>query len=246
MEQLEDVFVGDEIGTGKDDLGPEEIVEPKGEEVTEEEAKAELEAKPKEKDDETPASKSADVPLAALMDERDKRQTFEKENAALREQLQANNDEAAEDLDPFEDFEGAFNAKANSLLQTVDSRFIDLTANLARSQHKDYDEMEAAFLSEAKTNPTLLEQMRTNSNPAEFAYQHAKSKTELEEAGDIDALKAKIRAEVEAELLGKSNKEKDDRESVPDSLSDARSAGKTVGKTPGGPVPLDSVFPGTI
>ena len=247
MEQLEDVFKGDEIGTGKDDLGPEEIVEPKGEEVDAKADTPEDDSTDKaEADDETPTSKSADVPLAALLDEREKRQNAQREATALQQRLDAQTDPDKEATDPFEDFDGAFNERAEGLVRMVNSRFIDLTASLAKSQYSDYDEMETLFLEESKSNPQLITQMEASSNPAEFAYQHAKSKHELEEAGDLDTLKAKIRAEVEAELLGKSSKEQDTRDAVPDSLSDARSSGKSRGKAPGGPMPLDSVFPGAI
>ena len=236
MTELAEVFKGDEINTG-DDLGSEEpVLEPTG--AVEDEAKAEAKTE-QEKDDVPPTSKSADVPLAALLDEREKRQEAQRSNAALQERL---NSQDKTPTDPFEDFEGAFNERADGLMNAVNSRFIDLTTDLARSRHDDYEEMENVFLEEAKVNPGLLGQMQASSNPAEFAYNHAKSKHELEEAGDLNALKAKIRAEVESELLDESNKDQSNRDSVPNSLSGARASGKSTGKAQSGPTPLDAIF----
>ena len=231
--ELDSVLEGDVIGTGEDDP----IIDDPQVEV---EAKVEVEpeAEPEQKDDETTASKKAEVPLAALLDEREKRQEAQRSYAALQEQMSSKK----EPTDPFEDFEGAFNEMADGLMQAVNSRFIDLTTDLERSLHNDYEEMESLFLKEAATDPSLIHKMQNSSNPAKFAYNHAKSKSELEEAGDLDALKAKIRAELETEILGEASKDRDTRDSVPNSLSDARASGKSTGRAQAGPTPLDALF----
>lgn len=238
--ELDKVFE-DDVNTG-DELPEvyEPEIESKGETEPTEEPEKETEEVELKKEDAPPASKITEVPLPALLDEREKRQEAQRTIANLQQQLDASKTESR--VDPLEDFDAAFNQRADHLMQSVNSRFIDLSANFARSIHKDYDDMEAVFLQELEQNPSLVKEMESNANPAEFAYQYAKSKSELAEAGDIDSLKAKLREEIKAEMLEESGKSEETRNSVPESLSDARSSGGKQAKVQGGLTPLDSMF----
>ena len=82
-------------------------------------------------------------------------------------------------------------------------------------------------------------------DPAEFAYRTGKNYMELQQAGNIDALRAKIESEVrmklEAEMKAKDEARKAELAAIPPSLSNAQSApgNKAVW---GGPPSLDNIL----
>jgi hypothetical protein len=64
----------------------------------------------------------------------------------------------------------------------------------------DYVERETQFAEMAKADPNLAAQLREHPHPAKFAYETAVKHEKMKEFEDVDALKARIRAEVLAEL----------------------------------------------
>lgn len=82
-------------------------------------------------------------------------------------------------------------------------------------------------------------------DPAEFAYRTGKNYMELQQAGNIDALRAKIESEVrvklEAELKAKDEARKAEIAAIPPSLSNAQGApaNKVVWD---GPPSLDNIL----
>ena len=137
----------------------------------------------------------------AMQAEREKRQAAE---ARLRELEQPKK----EPIDPWTDLPGALKSEREQLQETLFVERCNLTAEIARQRHKDYDEMQAAFLEAAEADPSLFVRLRQERNPAEYAYKQGLLHSELGSVnGDPVAypekLKASIRAEVEAEFAAK-------------------------------------------
>lgn len=128
---------------------------------------------------ETPADKEPkSVPLAALEDERRKRQALESEVNNLREKL-PKSDEAP---DPFEDidaYDAHKKAEWEKNLNTEQANVRNAKINESRSKMLetvvDYDEMEAIFQIAAAKDPGLVDKMLSSESPAQFAYDSGKA-----------------------------------------------------------------------
>lgn len=136
----------------------------------------------------------------AMQEERRKRQAVE---ARLRELEQPK-----KEIDPWTDLPGALKSEREQIQETLFVERCNLTAEIARQKHTNYDEMQAAFLEAAEADPSLFSRLRQERNPAEFAYKHGLLHRELGSVnGDPVAYRAKletdIRAKVEAEFVAK-------------------------------------------
>ncbi len=168
----------------------------------------------------------------AMRDEREKRQALE---AKLRELQSA----PKEPVDPWADLPGAFQGQKAEFAEQLFVERCNLTEELARDRHKDYDEVRDVFLEAAKDNPSLMAQMRAERNPANFAYREGQRIQELKEVnGDFSAYRAnlenKIRAEVEAKYAGRTA-------AVPASLNSDGSPAP-AGEVYQGPPPLKEIL----
>ena len=124
------------------------------------EAKAEEEAK-----EEPTASEQKSVPVAALQDERKKRQALEEKAKALEEENAT--------------------LKASQSEPVSDNKFealVEVTTEIMREEHEDFAEKEKIFMDLISKEGTdgleitdlkLWEQYRAAKNPAKFVYQHA-------------------------------------------------------------------------
>lgn len=83
---------------------------------------------------------------------------------------------------------------------TVEQRWFERNRSAARERHPDFDDLEKDFLEAVKFNPGLGDQADNSPDPAEFAYKTAKTLREMRGVNSMDDLKAKIRAELEAEI----------------------------------------------
>ena len=190
-------------------------VESEAKEEAEPEAKAEVEA------EKEPWTK------AAYLDEKRKRQDLEKQ---LKVQERKPLPDVIEDQTAFTD------AIREDVYQTVAGMKIELSQDLMRELHEDYDEREAQFLDLAKDNPSLISELNNAANPARFAYETARKHADLQALKNVDEYKAKLRAEVEAELRSEILGEKASKEAktaakdaaITPSLVDA---GETVSET---------------
>lgn len=139
------------------------------------------------------------------------------------------------------DFFADPDAAMAKLTDSVDARIskarIDMSEQMARSTHDDFDTQIEVFQEMAQENPALWAEMSAQVNPAEWAYKQAERKTELAEIGDLGTFKDRIRAEAKAEALKEFQKDHEEkieaeikkRSGLPSSLSDARSiSGKDV------------------
>ena len=219
-------------------------------EKDEETKKAEKPEKPVEK----PAEKLVEemtakekAAFAKAADETRKRQVLEQR---LRELEAKQQQPPGEDHKTFwDDPEGHLEKQKQELRQAILSTRIQTSEAIAKSRHTDFDEKSAIFMELVKTVPSLVHQMLAAPDPAEFAYQTAKTHKELQEAGGIDALrkkiesetKATVRAEIEAELKVKAEALEKERAALPGSLTDSPSKGVNR-PVWGGPTPMDDIL----
>ena len=110
----------------------------------------------------------------------------------------------------------------------------------ARSKYADYDEKEQVFAQLAEQNPYLIAQLQQAADPADFAYQAAKFHTEMQAAGgSVDALKAKLQADLQAERQAKFAKQ---TQNLPKTLSGAIGTGRTSAQVFTGPTSLEDIY----
>lgn len=105
------------------------------------------------------------------------------------------------------------------------------SVTMAQQRYPDYMEKIKAFAEQAKSNPSLQNQMNSALDPAEFAYQYGKNFIEVSSyGGDIDSMREAIRKEERAKIeaeLGKTNSI-DTASKVPKTLATKNGAGETV------------------
>lgn len=134
---------------------PADVKEPAKEPVKEAERDEQGKFKAKE------PLKKADV--AAIIDERRKRQALEEELKKARE------DKPKTDF--WEDPEKAVTERVSEALNPMNERLFKLSFKAAQAAHReDFDEAITAFMDAAEADPRLMQQFRSSEDPAEFAY----------------------------------------------------------------------------
>ena len=165
--------------------------------------------------------------------ERGKRQELERRIAA-GEYAKTQPGAPAEALKTFwDDPEAALERQKEEMRQEGMKVRLQTAELIARQRHTDFDEKLAVFSNIVKQTPGLVQQWLSAPDPAEFAYNLGKNHLELQQAGGIPELRAKIKKEteievrtkIEAELKDKAEALAKERAALPSSLSDARSTG---------------------
>lgn len=173
--------------------------EPKAEAKAPESAPAKTQ--PTEESDDHP------VPRKALIEERKKRQEYERQVAEYQGKLSVYEQQLAqraaqpqaEAPDQSADFYAdPLKFTEQRIAAAVGQQRLELSQELMRATKPDYDEMEAVFLEAAKGNPALAQQLRQSPNPARFAYDFAKNYAQVKDLGSLDAYADKIRTEARA------------------------------------------------
>ena len=195
------------------------------------------------------AKETGTVPIAALLDEREKRQAFEKQVSELTSKLSTTEAKPLPDvLDDQEGFVKQLESKVKSETQAVR---IEVSQDMMRTMHSDYDEMEAKFVAMAKDNPNLISKMYATPLPAKFAYETAKKADKLADFENVEEweakktaeLKVSIKAEMEAEAKAKVEKDADTSGALSPSLAAQRAAGGNSQAAPADvPDPLETTF----
>ena len=217
IEQVEEVAEVEKV---------EEVQEPEPEVKAEELEKVEATTAPKEDETEQAWTK------AMALDERRKRQEAQKELDDYKAQMAEK--AKVETPDVFEDQEAYTNHIRSEFDQKLINQRVELSRDILKDQHKDYEAMEQAFIELASTTPGLKEQVLQQSNPAKFVYEQGKKHTQFKEMQDVDTYKSKLRAEIkaelEAELSSKSAEKSKVAESITPSLANARSSDSSIGE----------------
>ena len=184
---------------------------------------------------------SQNVPLTALMAERDKRQALERQVAEF------NANRPAEPVpDVFEDQ----NAYTQHMNQQMSDAMYNERASMsefhARREHKDLEDKLAVFREISANNPTLQDQVRNSASPFHEAYDIVSKHEKMARMENIEEFEAKTRAEIEAkvraEFDGKQQAGKELRDAIPTSLVDAQSKGSVQKPTWAGQSPLSDIF----
>lgn len=129
----------------------------------------------------------------AMRDEREKRQALERELQALRT--------PKEPVDPWTDLPGAFKSHQEQLDERLFVERCNLTEQLVREKHADFDDVREVFIEAAQGNPALWQQLRQESNPARFVYREGLRIKELKEVGgDFAAYRTKLKTDIEASV----------------------------------------------
>lgn len=187
-----------------------------------------------------PESQASTVPLASLLDEREKRQSAERraqEHEQRIRDMEAERAKAAEpQIDPYTDLPAYLQKNRQEIQQELHRERVLMSEDMARAKYTDFEPVVGEFLKAAESNPALIAQMNNQRNPAEFAYRQGLLHRELAAVnGDPVAYRAKIRAEVEAEIASKATPV------VPTSLnSDTSPVAET--EVYAGPPPLKSLL----
>lgn len=176
----------------------------------------------------------------AMSEERRKRQEIERKFNELQQAQPPQEPKAF-----WDDPEAALQTFKHEVDRVVTTTRMDTAEQIARSKYNDFDDKINVFAEVLQSTPGLREHWMQAPDPAEFAYRTGKNYMELQQAGNIDSLRAKIesevRAKVEAEMRAKDEARKAELAAIPPSLSNAQSApgNKAVW---GGPPSLDDIL----
>jgi hypothetical protein len=195
----------------------------------------------------------------ALLGERRRRQDAERQleemrqrsgGAAAPEAPQALPQQSETPPDRYEDPEAydawlIGRARSEALASVQEERIME-SADAARSRYPDWQEKAAVFAQLARSNPNLEHALRTNRNPAEYAYRTASLHLELQQHGSIEALiAARVAAEVArvgtAPGTTASAAAPASATVIPESLAASQSA-RSSAAAPGGPPSLDDIL----
>lgn len=123
-----------------------------------------------------------------------------------------------------------------------------ILGRMARQRYGDFEDMYRVFKADADANPMLYEELIRQEDPAEEAYQYGKRKLEMQQvaqAGGIDKMREKLKAELLAELKQTEEAQRAEeaiQRKLPRSPANMRSTGSAMNKTWEGPTTLDNIL----
>lgn len=200
--------------------------------VTEPEAKRDEQGRFAKTEEEKKPLKPADV--AAIIDERRKRQALEQQLADIKGKQPT--------VDIWENPEAVMAERIKAATSPMEAKFFNLSMKSARVGREDFDTVAEAFLKASEADPSLVAQMRAHDDPGEFVYQFGKHHMELSEVGgDLTKYRQKLTAESDAKIADRDKtisglqaeldllkKSQTDLASVPRSLNSTSSASTPV------------------
>lgn len=203
-----------------------------------EEPETEIEVETGEETPETPpvsADKKPDfTPIQALLDEREKRQRLEQQQAELQRRLDAyereKNKEPAPDF--FEDPAAAAQYQQNTILQQVNAQKAQQSKFFAEREFGAEKVAEAtAYFSQSPELMQISHQLMNEPSPFHAAVEFMERQKAVQEIGpDPEAYKEKLREEIRQEMLGQAQtRQTPSTKAPPPSMAKAPSAGKGDG-----------------
>ncbi len=177
----------------------------------------------------------------AIREEREKRQTLERELEALKSQFQSFQQPKEETPPPslWEDEQGWQQHFGGQVAQQAAyNARLDMSEMLASQSHEDFDDIKAKFLEMAQANPGIVQEALQAKHPWEKAYQIGKNAATAAELGatNVEELRAKIREELMAEIG-----QQPASQSLPATLTNQRNVGTRSGPAWAGPRPLSEL-----
>jgi len=179
------------------------------------------------------------IPIAALMDERLKRQAIEQREAELRRQIESSEAQKAQQPGPdlFADPDAFIAAQRAQMAQALWNERLNMSEMVVREAYKAtpqvVDEAVEAFKAEAARNPVLGAELQRQRNPYGYVVEWHQRQKALAEIGDDprsyrEKLAAEIRAQVLAEIQQAAPVQPARPPMPPRSLASAPSAGGNV------------------
>lgn len=223
----------------------EESTEEPTEESTEEPEEPEgVKEEPEKEPAEPPSAK--EVPLTALLDERDKRKQFQAELEQLRKQMAEKTEAPDFWADPQNTVQSMIAEQVGSLKNEFTTGYLNLSMQYSKAFHDDFDSAKEAFIKAAEENPALADAAVQSEMPGEYIYKTGKEFMALSQYGDVEtALEAAKRQAVE-EYIAKQAAEKEGKAkkiaAVPTPLTEESSAASPKDKVEGGATPLENIF----
>lgn len=180
---------------------------------------------------------------AKALDETSKRQALEQSIAAQNKKPV----EAAE-FD-WDNPQKSVDAAVNVVRQEAQTDRLDMSEAHAKSRHEDYDEKYEVFVAMATENPAILQQMLSQVDPAEYAYNLAAQRIFSDEVGkDPETYEAKLKAKHFLEFETAAKTKTDGRQEIVNNLPPS-AKNMTDKNTPVETVdndPLGELFPGEV
>lgn len=209
---------------------PEEVETPEAKAERERDEKGRFKAKGEE-EAAPPAAEEKTAPVAALQDERRKRQELAAELEQLRAQLAQQAQQPPQPpVDMFEDPDGWQQQFGTGLVQTAVNEAtmrtrLEMSEMMARQAHPDFEEKAQKWLGLVQTTPGLRERGLSNAHPWDFALKYVANHDRMEAlaATDVTDLEAKLREQIKAELAAETSAAPQSPQ-VPETLADAQSA----------------------
>jgi hypothetical protein len=221
-------------------LTEEAKVENEAETVKDEQAEVvEVEAKTEEADKSDEAveveeeKKEHQVPLKALLAERDKARDFKAELDALKSKVDNLDKKPEEEVNIDPDTKAYIDRRENEMFIRAQNLVINASVELLKKDKErfpDYEEKEKIFIEAAKKDPSLELKMRQAGNPALFAYETAKVLDLQNKLGtDPEAWMKHYEAEAQKKLEAKTKKKQKEIATAgakqPTNLDNLRAAG---------------------
>ena len=182
------------------------------------------------------------VPLAAVQEERQKRQELERRLVSLEQSVPK--PEPAPVPDVYDDPEGYAQYVQREAAQTAETTRLNMAEEMSRLHFGDEVVDKALEAFDAHKGTALHQQMLSARNPFKAVVDWHKQQTVMSEIGDPDAWRtaetARIRAEIEAEMAVKQV------QGIPPapSLAAQSNVGDRKGPEWGGPTPLEKILGG--
>lgn len=187
------------------------------------------------------------VPVAALLEERRKRQELEARLQTLQQQQPPLKDDDFWQS-PVNATQQMLQAQTQGIQQEIVNLKYQLAEDLTRSLHQDYDNVRDGFIAQVTAGDpwavAIAQQMGTQPNPAKFVYDQAKKLSALAIVGDPQAYEARIRAEERSKVMleMQQSQARPAAPPVPRSLNSEPSAAVPTSLDPFEPTPLSNLI----
>lgn len=181
-----------------------------------------------------PTDKLPQEDYKAIREEREKRQTLERELEALRNTVQSLQQPKEPPAPPPSVWDDEQSYGQHLIGQATSAASFNANLNtsemLCRDRFDDFDDMKAKFLEMAQANPTVAQQALADPHPWRKAYQIAQNVAKMEALGAVDLtdLEAKIEARLREEMMGQTPVPQP-QPTLPPSLSGERNVGARTG-----------------
>jgi hypothetical protein len=185
---------------------------------------------------------------APVIAERRRRQEAEQRAATLEAQLAQLQNPPAPPPSIWDDEQGAFQHFGQQVVShavgdaVVQSR-LHTSELLASQAFPDFEQVWEPMNQFLTENPAIIQKARSDRHPWAYAYRAYKNATTMQELGatDMDALKAKLREELQAELAAQ-QPQTPTAPAIPMTLSNERNVGQRSGPAWSGPRPLNELL----